>query len=319
MYDTSLSGRTHRTPTDSLPARITRLLERLLEWPTRSGPAAVGPLRTHRFGHGDEDETATETAADVLEAVRESARKIHDRLAHREDVFAVELLGATGSGKTALIEWLLEHVHDGERVGVIAGDVTGADDAERLRAHGVPVVNVSTGKDCHLDPDRIEAALAEFDLTELDVLYVENVGNMVCPADFPLGTTVRLVVVSPTEGDDVIRKHPHLFQVADCVTINKIDLAAAVGAETEQMVADAAAVAPDVPVVETSVETGEGLRKLAETLDGFRGHAEHDHVADHHAHAVEGDGHDHAAVEDDGHGHTVVEDDGHGHTDGGSG
>lgn len=282
MYDTTRDRQpSHPTTSTDLPTRIVRLLDRLRGWPSRSAPTEVGQFRAHRFGHGGDDETATDTATDVLAAVRESAREIHEWLAHEHDVFAVELLGATGSGKTALIEWLLEHVHDGERVGVIAGDVTGADDAERLRSHGVPVANVSTGKDCHLDPDRIETALSEFDLGALDVLYVENVGNMVCPADFPLGTTVRLVVVSPTEGDDVIRKHPHLFQVADCVAVNKVDLAAAVGADTERMVTDAASIAPDVPVVETSVETGGGLRELADTLDTVREHADHDHVADH--------------------------------------
>ncbi|MEZ3143878.1 hydrogenase nickel incorporation protein HypB [Halobaculum sp. MBLA0143] len=272
------------------------------------GAPAPGPSSAHRFGHGDDtDGEATDTEADVLAAVRDRARENHERLAHDADVFAVELLGATGSGKTALIEWLLEHAHDGDRVGVVTGDVSGEDDAERLRRHGVPVVNVTTGKDCHLDPRRVADALDDerLELDALDALYVENVGNVVCPADFPLGTAVRLAVVSPTEGTDVVRKHPHLFQVADAVAINKTDLAEAVGADTDRMVADARRIAPDAPVVETSVETEAGLGDLVDSLGGFRaadyddgGHAhtdDSDHAhADGHTHHDDGGAPDHS-------------------------
>lgn len=215
--------------------------------------------------------TVDGATADVLEAVRESAREVHERLAHEHDVFAVELLGATGSGKTALVEWLVEHAPAQGRVGVIAGDVAGRDDADRYRAHGVEVVNVTTGKDCHLDPSRVDDALDEFDLDRLDTLYIENVGNMVCPADFPLGAAVRAVVVSPTEGDDVVRKHPLVFGACDAAVINKTDLADAVGADVDVMAEDVATVAPDLPVVRTSAETGAGLPALGSLLGRFRG------------------------------------------------
>jgi hydrogenase nickel incorporation protein HypB len=230
-------------------------------------------VRAHRFGHDGHGDDGGSAAADVLAAVREAAGAVHERLVHGNEVFAVELLGATGAGKTALIESLLapEGPFADDRVGVVTGDVSGSDDADRLRARAETVVNVTTGKDCHLDPNRLDDALGGFDLARLDVLLVENVGNMVCPADFPLGADARAVVVSPTEGDDVVRKHPMLFQACDLAVVNKVDVADAVGADVDTMVADAERVAPDTPVIRTSAETGAGLDDLATWLDRRRG------------------------------------------------
>jgi hydrogenase nickel incorporation protein HypB len=250
---------------------------------TRHVPPGVASLvdrtlHAHRFGHSnDGDDSAV---ANVLDAVREAAAGVHERFAHDNDVFAVELLGATGSGKTALVERLIER-DDPQDVGVIAGDVAGSDDADRYRDHGVAVANVTTGKDCHLDPERVDAALDEFALADLDTVYVENVGNMVCPADFPLGAHARVVAVSPTEGDDVVRKHPLLFQAADAVVVNKVDIADAVGADVDRMVSDVADIAPETPTVRTSAKTGRGLDDLADLLADERAGHDHSHV---HAH-----------------------------------
>jgi hydrogenase nickel incorporation protein HypB len=230
-------------------------------------------LRAHRFG-GGEGTDGTDSTADVLAAIREAARSVHERLAHDEGVFAAEFLGATGSGKTALVERLLAR-RDPDTVGVVAGDVAGTDDADRYRDHGVAVADVTTGKDCHLDPERVETALAEFDLAGLETVFVENVGNMVCPADFPLGAHLRVVVVSPTEGDDVVRKHPLLFQACDATVVNKVDIADAVGASVDRMVADLERVAPETPVVRTSARTGRGVDELERLL------ADHDHEHTH--------------------------------------
>jgi hydrogenase nickel incorporation protein HypB len=226
---------------------------------------ALGSLRTHRFGH---ETGADDTVADVLAAVEREAEAVHGRLAHDNDIFAVEFLGATGSGKTALIERLLDRLPATERAAVVAGDVAGDDDARRYRNHGVRAVDVTTGKDCHLDPGRVDSALDGLPLSSLDTLFVENVGNMVCPADFPLGTQTRVVVVSVTEGDDVVRKHPLLFQACDLAVVNKVDIAEAVDAGIDRMRADITEIAPKIPVVTTSAQTGAGIEELETELLG---------------------------------------------------
>ncbi len=237
----------------------------------------LGPLRLHRFGHDhDHDEPASDVEADVLAEVRERAGDVHERLSHEHDVFAVELAGSTGGGKTMLIERLIERADEGERIGVVVGDVTGEDDAERLRAHGVAVENINTGKECHLDPMVVAEALDGFDLEELDTLYIENVGNMVCPADFPLGANRRVLVVSTTEGDDVVRKHPMLVQTADVVVVNKVDLADAVGTSVERIRSDVGAVSPETPMLEIAAKTGQGIDGVVDVLDESR--------TEHHSH-----------------------------------
>jgi hydrogenase nickel incorporation protein HypB len=262
-----------RHPTDDVD-RLFASLDRTIAglWPRDPRPSRRrrGPLRAHRFGHERDagtDGGGDAVESDVLAAVRDAAGDVHERLGHDHGVFAVELLGATGAGKTALLESLLAPdgptPFAGDRAGVLTADVAGTDDADRLERLGVPVVNVTTGRDCHLDPERVDDALDGFDLDRLDVLFVENVGNMVCPADFPLGTDVRAVVVSPTEGDDVVRKHPMLFQTCDVAIVNKVDVATAVGADVGRMADDVGRVAPETPVVRTSVETGTGLAELA--------------------------------------------------------
>ena len=269
---------------------IDRLLDRLL-----GENDAPGPLQAHRMGHGDGDHEHGEDAeADILAQFAEQADELHERVVHEHGVFVAEFLGATGSGKTRLIERLIERAPDDQEIGVIVGDVAGEDDATRFREQGVSVANVNTGKECHLDPSLVEGALEDLDLDALDTLYIENVGNMVCPADFPLGAQARVLVVSATEGDDVVRKHPLLFQACDGAVINKVDIAEAVNADLDLMESDVSEIAPEMPTFRTSAEHGDGLDKLAAFLDE-RGHT-HDH--DHDAYVGE-TGHSHAHDHDD--------------------
>lgn len=243
----------------------------------------LGPLSLHRFGHDHDHDSGGETTAedDVLARIRDRAETLHERVVHDHGVFVVEFLGATGSGKTTLVERLVERAPDDESIGVVVGDVAGDDDASRFRDLGVDVVNVNTGKECHLDPDLLADAVEELDLAALDRLYVENVGNMVCPADFPLGASARVLVVSTTEGDDVVRKHPLLVQACDVAVVNKVDVADAVGADVRQMQADVTDVAPDVAVFGTNARDNDGVDALAEHLAAVRSGAHgHDH---HHA------------------------------------
>lgn len=243
----------------------------------------LGPYELHRFGHDHDhghDASASDVEADVLAAVRERAGEIHETLAHDHGVYCAEFAGSTGGGKTMLIERLIERASDDESVGVIVGDVAGEDDATRLREHGVTVENVNTGKECHLDPTLVSEAIESFDLDELDTLYLENVGNMVCPADFPLGADRRVLVVSTTEGDDVVGKHPMLVQTADLVVINKVDVAEAVGTDVDRIRSDVERVAPETPVFETDAMNDVGVDALDEALADGRGY-DHDGEIDH--------------------------------------
>lgn len=289
-YPTETSSRRQ----DRLVDRANRPIETIFRGSRWLESVPSGLFRLHRFGHGhDHDEPVSDVEADVLAEVRKRASDVHERLAHDHDIFAVEFAGSTGGGKTMLIERLIERAPEDEQIGVVVGDVAGEDDAERLREHGVAVENVNTGKECHLDPMVISDAIASFDLDALDTLYFENVGNMVCPADFPLGANSRVLVVSTTEGDDVIRKHPMLVQTADVVVINKVDLAEAVGTDVERIRTDVRSVAPDTPVFETDARNDVGVDALVTALQETRnahdhgdGH-HHDETSNHEEHHVE--------------------------------
>jgi hydrogenase nickel incorporation protein HypB len=151
--------------------------------------------------------------------------------------------------------------------GVIAGDVAGNDDCIRFQRRGLRAVNVNTGKECHLDAHMIQHALEEFNLDEIDVLFIENVGNLVCPVDFPLGTDKRIVVISVTEGDDMVRKHPLIFALADAIVINKIDLAEVMEVDPEVIKSDAERIRSDAKVVLTDAKHGEGITDLMNLID----------------------------------------------------
>jgi len=207
-----------------------------------------------------------EHGVDILAANRKIASE-NRRLLEEHGVRGFDFLGSIGSGKTLIIEHLVEMLKEqGKKCGVVAGDVAGDDDYRRFSAHGIPVVNVNTGKECHLDAHLVDHALEKLPLADLDFVFIENVGNLVCPADFPLGTEKRVVVISVTEGDDMVRKHPLIFSQADVIVLNKIDLAEIVGVDPQVIVDDAKRIAPHVPVIFTSAKTGEGLDTLSRQL-----------------------------------------------------
>ena len=182
-------------------------------------------------------------------------------------VRAFDLLGAIGSGKTALIERLVPLLTKrGLRTGAIAGDVYGDDDFKRIVALGVPAFNANTGKECHLDAHLVEHAIEHLPLQDIDILFIENVGNMVCPTDFRLGAEKRVVIVSSTEGDDVVNKHPMMFRDCTIGVINKVDLAPLVGANIDRMESDIHRYNPKMPVFMTNLKTGDGIVALLDTL-----------------------------------------------------
>jgi hydrogenase nickel incorporation protein HypB len=182
-------------------------------------------------------------------------------------VRAFDLLGAIGSGKTALIESLVPLLMArGIRAGAIAGDVYGDDDFRRIIALGVPAVNANTGKECHLDAHLVEHAIEQLPLDAIDLLFIENVGNMVCPTDFRLGAEKRVVIVSSTEGDDVVNKHPMMFRDCEIGVINKVDLAPLVGADLSRMERDMHRYNPSMQVFRTNLKAREGLVPLLDAI-----------------------------------------------------
>ena len=183
-------------------------------------------------------------------------------------VTSVDFMGSIGAGKTALIIALAEKLREkGVKVHAIAGDVTGTDDMDRMAASGLEATNCNTGKECHLDAHMVGERLKAIDLDGVDVLFVENVGNLVCPADFPLGTDMRVVVISTTEGDDMVRKHHDIFIHSDLAILNKMDIADAVGVDPDVILKDYEKLTGGrKEMIPCSVRTGEGLDRVIEAL-----------------------------------------------------
>ncbi len=203
---------------------------------------------------------------DIMVANRKLAER-NQKILDKADVFSVDVLGAIGSGKTSLIETLIEKMD--QKIGVIAGDVISKFDAGRFEKYNIPVVGLNTGKECHLDAHLVEHAFGDMPLEAIDLLFIENVGNLICPVDFDLGSHIRMVVISVSEGDDTVEKHPLIFKDADLVVINKVDIAEAVGADQDKMVSDVKELNPNVNVIKSSLKTGQGLDEIINSIKGF--------------------------------------------------
>ena len=198
--------------------------------------------------------------------VQQSILSQNQRLAERnrgffkaKKLFALNLLSSPGSGKTALIERTLMDRGDTLKIGVVVGDLQTENDANRVRAKGAPAVQISTGTACHLDAHMVEHALDKLPLDGLRILFIENVGNLVCPASFDLGEEARVVLLSVTEGEDKPLKYPTIFLNADLVIINKIDIAEAVQFHRKAALENIRKVAPKAKVIELSAKTGAGM------------------------------------------------------------
>ena len=217
------------------------------------GGGAAGPGRLHDHAHGQvvDIEAALLAKNDHLAA--------HNRawLAER-GIVVLNLMSSPGAGKTSLLSRTIADVVPVRPITVIEGDQETRLDAERIRNTGVPVVQINTGAGCHLDADMLARGLAELRPADGSLVFVENVGNLVCPALFDLGESARVVVVSVTEGEDKPLKYPYMFAAADLVVINKVDLLPYVDVRLDHLVAHCRAVNPGVRVLPLSVTTGEG-------------------------------------------------------------
>ena len=193
----------------------------------------------------------------VLDRNQDQANHIRALLREKQ-IRMYNLISSPGAGKTTLLEQTCSHL-DSLGVGIIEGDVYTDRDAQRLKQYGFPIVLINTEGGCHLDSNSISRALDEFDLDEMDLLFVENVGNLVCPSHFDLGETAKIAVVSTSEGDDKPIKYPMLFRDAKAVILNKIDLLEYTNFSYDNFIRDLRQVNPTVPLFETSCTKGEGL------------------------------------------------------------
>jgi hydrogenase nickel incorporation protein HypB len=213
-----------------------------------------------------------------LVQVRENVLKRNDLLARalRErfrlaGVYVVSLVSSPGAGKTAFLEKTLALLRPERRVAALVGDLATENDAERLRRSEAPVRQIVTGTVCHLEAEMVERALDGWSLAEIDCLFIENVGNLVCPSSYDLGEDLRLVLMSVTEGEDKPRKYPTIFNTADVAVLTKMDLADAVEFDSHAAHGSIQAVRPGIPVFEVSAKTGQGMAEWLGFLESRSG------------------------------------------------
>jgi hydrogenase nickel incorporation protein HypB len=214
--------------------------------------------------------TKVRIVEDALDANNTIARANRDDF-DRAGVSVLNLMSAPGAGKTSLLEaTLAQPLSGGARVGVLEGDVQGSMDADRLAAHHVPVVQLNTGNgfggECHLDANMVRSALGQLPLDDIELLVIENVGNLVCPAEFRVGEDARAMVCSVTEGEDKPAKYPLMFRACELVVINKIDLLPHLEFDLDRLLYYLDAVNPHARRILTSARTGEGVEELRDWL-----------------------------------------------------
>jgi hydrogenase nickel incorporation protein HypB len=220
-------------------------------------------------GCGDEALVPVEVHNRILDVNDRTARHTRE---HFEElgVLAINLMGSPGSGKTKLLEATAQQLKGRMRLGALSGDLATDRDAERLRASGIPALQVTTGSACHLDAELVHRALHDFPWKELDLLMIENVGNLVCPAIYDLGQAANVVALSVTEGEDKPLKYPVMFRKADLVLVTKIDLLPHLPDVRLENIADALArVMPSPRMLPLSARTGEGMGAWLDWLNEF--------------------------------------------------
>lgn len=181
------------------------------------------------------------------------------KLFNNAGVYVINLMSAPGAGKTSIIEVTVKNIIKNLRIGVVEGDIAGTDDAQRVEGLGIPVVQINTGGACHLDANMINEAITDLPLKDLDLLIIENVGNLVCPAEFKVGEDMKVMILSITEGDDKPLKYPLMFQESSALILNKIDLLPYTDADIEKIKRNSLSLNPSLKIFEVSCKTGEGI------------------------------------------------------------
>ncbi|GAC1634701.1 MAG: hydrogenase nickel incorporation protein HypB [Ktedonobacteraceae bacterium] len=204
----------------------------------------------------------------ILAANDSIAEEISHALAAR-GIRAINLMSSPGAGKITLLEQTIKRLRERLTIGVIEGDLETTADAERIEAAGAESIQIKTQGMCHLEAHMVQAALTQLDLERIDLLFIENVGNLVCPADWKLGEDLRVVVVSTTEGDEKPAKYPPMFAVSQIMIVNKLDLLPYIDFDMEKVRRDALAINPTLRIFEVSCRTGEGLDAWCNWLVDF--------------------------------------------------
>jgi hydrogenase nickel incorporation protein HypB len=195
---------------------------------------------------------------DILEA-NDRIATANGEIFNKNRNLVLNLMSSPGAGKTSLLEKTGEALKGKLRLGVIAGDIETTRDAERLEKHNLPAVQLTTGSACHLDANMVASALPHIDLKKIDVLVIENVGNLVCPAEYKLGEDYKIMMLSVTEGDEKPLKYPLMFRQSSLLLINKIDLLKYTNFNLKEAKANARRIHPDLDIIDISCVTGEGL------------------------------------------------------------
>lgn len=206
--------------------------------------------------------TVVKNILEANERIAEENRKLFQE----KHVTVINLMSSPGAGKTSLLERTIDTLGNRIRIGVVEGDIESTQDAERISKKGVQVVQINTGGACHLDGNMVRDALPAFDLSKLDLLVVENVGNLVCPAEFNMGEDHKVMILSVAEGDDKPAKYPLMFHESSVLLINKVDLLPYVDCSVERIKEVSLGIHPKLEIFEISCKTGEGIDRWSEWL-----------------------------------------------------
>jgi hydrogenase nickel incorporation protein HypB len=196
------------------------------------------------------------------ERIAEENKKIFEEAG----VYVINIMSGPGAGKTSLLERTIKEIDGKIRIGVIEGDIAGTDDAQRIDNLGIPVVQINTGGACHLDANMIREVMDELPLKDLDILFIENVGNLVCPAEFKLGEDMKMMLLSIAEGHDKPLKYPLMFQESRALLLNKIDLLPYTNADLGKIKKDSLSLNPKLKIFDVSCKTGEGISEWVKWL-----------------------------------------------------
>ena len=198
----------------------------------------------------------------VMDWNEDVSEEVKDTLAAHH-ICMINVMGSPGAGKTSLITSLIDSLKEDFRVGVIEGDIAGQVDAERIASLGIPAVQLNTDGACHIEAMSIQHILPELPLDELDVIFVENIGNLVCPAEFRIGESLRITILSIPEGDDKVEKYPLMFTDTDCLVLNKYDMIPYFDFDEARVSANYETVNPDAPLFMVSSRTKDGIQELS--------------------------------------------------------